>query len=102
MKATANWCRLTVANIAGSRTALSLARCWCSTTTLRATSLQLRFVPSESTASSFEALQSCVQDHGCPVAFYSDEDTVFQAVNQKQVDAISLAVVSLSTPTYLR
>ena len=44
--------------------------------------MQLRFVPSESTASYFEALQGYVQDHGCPVAFYSDKHSVFRAVNQ--------------------
>ena len=40
--------------------------------------MQLRFVPSESTASYFEALQGYLQTHGCPVAFYSDKHTVFR------------------------
>jgi len=40
--------------------------------------MQLRFVPSESTASYFEALQSYLQTHGCPVAFYSDKHSVFR------------------------
>ena len=40
--------------------------------------LQLRFVPSESTASYFEALQGYVQSHGCPVAFYSDKHSIFR------------------------
>ena len=35
--------------------------------------MQLRFAPSESTTSYFEALQWYVQTHGCPVAFYSDK-----------------------------
>ena len=35
--------------------------------------MQLRFVPSESTSSYFEALQGYLQSHGCPVAFYSDK-----------------------------
>ncbi|RXH54233.1 putative insertion sequence transposase protein [Granulicella sibirica] len=39
---------------------------------------QLRFVPSESTDSYFEALQGYLQVHGCPVAFYSDKHTVFR------------------------
>ena len=34
--------------------------------------MQLRFVPSESTAFYFEALQGYLKDHGCPIAFYSD------------------------------
>jgi hypothetical protein len=40
--------------------------------------MQLRFVPSESTDSYFEALQGYLNDHGCPVAFYSDKHTVFR------------------------
>ena len=40
--------------------------------------LQLRFVPSESTASYFEVLQGYLQTHGCPVAFYSDKHSVFR------------------------
>ncbi len=39
--------------------------------------MQLRFVPSESTASYFEALRSYFESHGCPVAFYSDKHSVF-------------------------
>ena len=40
--------------------------------------MQLRFVPSESTDSYFEALQGYLNAHGCPVAFYSDKHTVFR------------------------
>ena len=40
--------------------------------------MQLRFVPSESTDSYFCALQGYLNDHGCPVAFYSDKHTVFR------------------------
>jgi transposase len=40
--------------------------------------MQLRFVPSESTASYFEALDGYLKDHGCPVAFYSDKHSVFR------------------------
>ena len=40
--------------------------------------MQLRFVPSESTSSYFEALQGYLQSHGCPVAFYSDKHSVFR------------------------
>jgi hypothetical protein len=40
--------------------------------------IQLRFVPSESTDSYFEALQGYLKAHGCPVAFYSDKHTVFR------------------------
>jgi transposase len=40
--------------------------------------LQLRFVPSESTSSYFEALQGYLESHGCPVAFYSDKHSVFR------------------------
>ena len=45
--------------------------------------MQLRFVPSESTASYFEALHGYLQDHGCPVAFYSDKHSVFRATRQE-------------------
>ena len=40
--------------------------------------MQLRFVPSESTDSYFAALKEYVNEHGCPVAFYSDKHTVFR------------------------
>ncbi len=40
--------------------------------------MQLRFVPSESTSSYFEALQGYLESHGCPVAFYSDKHSVFR------------------------
>jgi transposase len=40
--------------------------------------MQLRFVPSESTAAYFEALQGYLGSHGCPVAFYSDKHSVFR------------------------
>ncbi len=38
--------------------------------------MQIRFVPSESTSSYFEALQGYLDSHGCPVAFYSDKHSV--------------------------
>lgn len=41
--------------------------------------MELRFVPSESTATYFEALRGYLQAHGRPVAFYSDKHTVFRA-----------------------
>jgi hypothetical protein len=40
--------------------------------------MHLRFVPSESTDSYFEALHGYLETHGCPVAFYSDKHTVFR------------------------
>jgi hypothetical protein len=40
--------------------------------------MELRFVPSESTDSYFEALQGYLEAHGCPVAFCSDKHTVFR------------------------
>ncbi|HEX3435917.1 MAG TPA: ISNCY family transposase [Pseudacidobacterium sp.] len=40
--------------------------------------MQLRFVPSESTDSYFQALHGYLQSHGCPVAFYSDKHSVFR------------------------
>jgi hypothetical protein len=42
----------------------------------------LRFVPSESTDSYFEALRGYLEAHGCPVAFYSDRPSVFRVVRQ--------------------
>jgi transposase len=40
--------------------------------------MELRFVPSESTFSYFEALESYLLKHGRPVAFYSDKHSVFR------------------------
>jgi hypothetical protein len=40
--------------------------------------MELRFVPSESTDSYFEALNGYLTTHGCPTAFYSDKHTVFR------------------------
>jgi hypothetical protein len=40
--------------------------------------MQVRFVPSESTDSHFEALHSYLDAHGRPVAFYSDKHSVFR------------------------
>ena len=45
--------------------------------------MQLRFVPSESTASYFETLRGYLDAHGCPVAFYSDKHSVFRSVKQE-------------------
>ena len=45
--------------------------------------MQLRFVPSESTASYFEVLREYLGQHGCPVAFYSDKHSVFR-VNRSE------------------
>ena len=45
--------------------------------------MQLRFVPSESTASYFEILRGYLDEHGCPVAFYSDKHSVFRATRQE-------------------
>jgi transposase len=44
--------------------------------------MRLRFVPSESTDSYFEALRGYLDAHGCPVAFYSDKHSVFRVVRQ--------------------
>ena len=44
--------------------------------------MQLRFVPSESTFAYFEALELYLQEHGRPVAFYSDKNTVFRVARQ--------------------
>ena len=62
-----SWCRSTAASIVGSRVEVSLARCWFSSMMQRASLMQLRFVPSESTASSyFEALQGYLADPRMP------------------------------------
>ena len=45
--------------------------------------MHLTFVPSESAASYFEALQGYLHAHGCPVAFYSDKHSVFPATRQE-------------------
>ena len=46
--------------------------------------MELRFVPSESTFSYFEALESYQLKHGRPVAFYSDKHTVFRVAYPNQ------------------
>jgi hypothetical protein len=40
--------------------------------------MQLRFVPSESAFTYFEALQGYLETHGCPVALYSDRHSIFR------------------------
>ena len=44
--------------------------------------MQLRFVPSESAFTYFEALQGYLETHGCPVAFYSDKHSVFRVARK--------------------
>jgi len=44
------------------------------------TLMELRFVPSESTFSYFAALERYLENHGRPVAFYSDRYSVFRVV----------------------
>jgi hypothetical protein len=39
-------------------------------------------VVSESTETYFEALRGYLETHGCPVAFYSDKNTVFRVAKQ--------------------
>lgn len=46
--------------------------------------MELRFVPSESTFSYFDALESYLLKHGRPVAFYSDKHTVFRVAKPNQ------------------
>ena len=48
------------------------------------TLMELRFMPSESTFSYFEALESYLRNHGRPVAFYSDKHTVFRVPKPSQ------------------
>jgi hypothetical protein len=48
------------------------------------TLMKLRFVPSESTFSYFEALEAYLRNHGRPVAFYSDKHTVFRVLKPNQ------------------
>jgi hypothetical protein len=52
--------------------------------------MQLRFVPSESTDSYFEALDGYLKTHGCPVAFYSDKHTVFRVNRFAEATTIQL------------
>src|SRR5215208_4603601 len=44
--------------------------------------MQLRFVPSESAFTYFEALRGYLEAHGCPVAFYSDKHSVFRVAKR--------------------
>jgi hypothetical protein len=48
--------------------------------------MQLRFVPSETTFSYFEALEGYLGAHGRPLAFYSDKHSVFR-VSQKDLNS---------------
>jgi hypothetical protein len=45
--------------------------------------MQLRFVPSESAFTYFEALQGYLESHGRPVAFYSDKHSVFRVAKKE-------------------
>jgi transposase len=45
--------------------------------------MRLRFVPSESTDSYFEALRGYLDAHGCPVAFYSDKHSVSASTSRR-------------------
>jgi hypothetical protein len=56
------------------------------------TLMELRLVPSESTFSYFEAIESYLLKHDRPVAFYSDKHTVFRVA--KPMEQKSLAAVS--------
>jgi hypothetical protein len=53
--------------------------------------MRLRFVPSESTDSYFEALRGYLEDHGCPVAFYSDKSATRDATAVSGVGYCALA-----------
>ena len=66
------------ASTAGSKTVLSHATLLVFIDDATSRLMQLRFVPSESTSSYFEALQGYLESHGCPVAFYSDKHSVFR------------------------
>jgi hypothetical protein len=44
--------------------------------------MQLRFVRSESAFSYFEALERYLQEHGAPIAFYSDKHSVFRVARK--------------------
>jgi hypothetical protein len=48
--------------------------------------LQLRFVRSESAFTYFEAVEFYLQEHGCPVAFYSDKHSVFRVAKKDAVN----------------
>lgn len=52
--------------------------------------MQLRFVTSENTESYFAALRGYLDDHGCPVGFYSDRHSVLRSVNQNTWGAQSM------------
>jgi hypothetical protein len=44
--------------------------------------MQLRFVPSESAFTYFEALQDYLESHGRPIAFYSDRHSIFRSTKK--------------------
>jgi hypothetical protein len=61
-----NGSRSMATNIAGSKIARISTRCGSSSTMLPSKLMQLRFVPSESTNSYFEALRGYLTTQGCP------------------------------------
>lgn len=46
--------------------------------------MQMRFIPSESTFTYFEALGGYLEQHGRPVAFYSDKHSIFALRRPRQ------------------
>src|SRR6516165_8164625 len=80
----ANWCRSTARSTPGSRIAAHRARCWLLWMTRRARLMQLRFVKSESAFDYFRTTRAYLEQHGKPVAFYSDKHGIFR-VNSKEV-----------------
>ena len=62
--------------------------------------MQLRFVPSESTESYFEALDGYLTTHGCPTAFYSDKHTVFR-VNRPDAGICDMAGGNTFLPKFV-
>lgn len=50
--------------------------------------MHLRFEPSETTIGYFAGIESYVLTHGCPVAFYSDKDSVFVVNHPDKIDGL--------------
>jgi hypothetical protein len=81
-KPMASWCRSTGRSIAGSRIADRSCSLLVFIDDATGRLMQLRFVRSESAFTYFEALALYLQDHGAPIAFYSDKHSVFRVAKK--------------------
>ena len=85
----ANWCRSTARSTPGLRIAGHRARCSAFVDDATSRLMQLRFVTSESAFDYFRTTRAYLEEHGKPVAFYSDKHGIFR-VNSKEAAAVTV------------